>query len=79
MTARAILRPDGRYNFTVSNLTLVVLDETTLNGMGEFKGQLLSQAGANPDVFGALSLAAMMTGGQVEYLTENIKRVFGEQ
>ncbi len=34
--AFAVLRPDGRYNFTISNLTLAVLDEPSLNGLGQF-------------------------------------------
>ena len=79
LQAFAVLRPDGRYNFTISNLTLAVLDEPTLNGLGQFKEQLLSRAGASPDVFGALPLAAALSGGQVEFIAENIQRVFGEQ
>ena len=79
MQAQVIRRPDGRYNFTVEQITLAVLDERLLDGLGEFKIQLLSPQGANPDVFGALPLAAALTGGKVEYLAENVRRVFGEQ
>ena len=79
LQAFAVPRPDGRYNFTISNLTLAVLDETTLNGLGQFKDQLLSENGASPDVFGLLALSAMLNNGQVEYIPHNIQRIFGEQ
>lgn len=79
LQAFAVLRPDGRYNFTISNLTLAVLDEPTLNGLGQFKSQLLSEAGASPDVFGLLALSAMLNNGQVEYIPHNLRRIFGEQ
>jgi|GEM_PF-5920687 len=79
LQAFAVLRPDGRYNFIVSNLTLAILDEPTLNGLGQFRDQLLSEAGASPDVFGLLALSAMLNNGQVEYVPYNIQRIFGEQ
>ncbi len=79
LQAFAVLRPDGRYNFTISNLTLSVLDQPTLNGLGQFKDQLLSEAGASPDVFGLLALSAMLNNGHVEYIPYNIQRIFGEQ
>ena len=78
MLASVQLRPDGRYNFVVENLTLAVIDQQTLDGLGNFKAQLLNGQ-ANPDVFGALSLTATMVGSQVEYIHGNIRRVFGEQ
>ena len=79
LQAFAVPRPDGRYNFTISNLTLAVLDETTLNGLGQFKDQLLSENGTSSDVFGLLALSAMLNNGQVEYIPYNIQRIFGEQ
>lgn len=79
MQAFAALRPDGRYNFTISYLTLAVIDEQTLMGLGHYREQLLSIAGASPDVFGLLMLASILTGGQVEYIPHNIQRIFGEQ
>ena len=79
LQAFAVPRPDGRYNFTISNLTLAVLDETTLNGLGQFKDQLLSENGTSSDVFGLLALSAMLNNGQVEYVPHNIQRIFGEQ
>jgi len=72
------LRSDRRYNFVVSGVTVAVIDQRILDALGEFKDQLLRRE-ASPDVFGMLPLVAMMTGGQVEYLNANIKRVFGEQ
>ena len=79
VAAHAVLRLDGRYNFVIGNLTLAVLDEPTLNGLGLFKDQLLSSNGASPDVFGLLALAATLTGGLVEYIPHIIQRIFGEQ
>ncbi len=76
-TLTARLRPDGRYNLVVTWLTVAVIDQATLDGLGKYKAQLLG-AGSSLDVFGLLSIAAAASGGQVEY-TAHARRVFGEQ
>jgi len=68
-------RPDGQYNFVYGGLTLAVLDDRVYQGLGLAAGQTV----VTPDLFGALALTALFTGGQAEYIRENVSRVFGEQ
>ena len=56
-----------------------MLDETVQQALGLSQEQLTDQNGVNPDLFGVLALVAMLTGGKVEYLPENVRRALEEQ